>query len=92
MSRGRVDTFALVIDYLNDSWNPMHVTIGLFEVHETIGFCMASQLHILLEKFDLMHTVIAFERWRQQSNVYGDNITFESSMDLWRYMFCSHYV
>jgi hypothetical protein len=40
----------------------MHVTIGLFEVHETIGFCMASQLHILLEKFDLMHTVIAFER------------------------------
>jgi hypothetical protein len=38
----------------------MHVTIGLFEVHETIGFCMVGELHTLLEKFDLMHNVIAF--------------------------------
>jgi len=37
MSRGSVDTFALVINYLNESWMPQHVTIGLFEVHETIG-------------------------------------------------------
>jgi hypothetical protein len=35
----------------------MHVTIGLFEVHETIGFSMVGQLHTLLEKFVLMHNV-----------------------------------
>jgi hypothetical protein len=38
----------------------MHVIIGLFEVHETIGLFMVGQLHTLLEKFDLMHNVIAF--------------------------------
>jgi hypothetical protein len=36
----------------------MHVTIGLFEVHETIGFSMVGQLHNLLE--NLMQNVIAF--------------------------------
>jgi len=42
MSRGGVDTFALVINYLNESWMPQHVTIGLFEVHEIIGLSMVS--------------------------------------------------
>ncbi len=41
MSRGGVGTVALVINYLNESWMPQHDTIGLFEVHETIGFSMA---------------------------------------------------
>jgi hypothetical protein len=45
MSKGGVDTFVLVINYLNESWMPQHVTIGLFEVHETT---MASQLCSLL--------------------------------------------
>jgi hypothetical protein len=35
MSRGGVDTFALVIIFLNEAWVPMHVIVGLFEVHET---------------------------------------------------------
>jgi hypothetical protein len=50
-----MDTLALVINYLNESWMPQHVTISLFEVHETIGHSMASQLRSLLEKYDLMH-------------------------------------
>jgi hypothetical protein len=40
MSRGGMDTFALVINYLNGFWMPQHVTIGLFEVHEIIGLSM----------------------------------------------------
>ncbi len=58
MFKGGVDTIALVINFLSDSWSPMHVTIGLFEVHETIGFSMVGQLHNLLE--NLMQNVIAF--------------------------------
>jgi hypothetical protein len=27
--------FALVINYFNELWTPMHVTIGLFEMHDT---------------------------------------------------------
>jgi hypothetical protein len=55
MFKGNMDTFALIINYLNDSCTPMHVTIGLFEVHETTKLSMA-----LIEKYDLMHYVIAF--------------------------------
>jgi hypothetical protein len=40
MSKGGMDTFALVINHLNESWMPQHVTIGLFEVHEIIGLSM----------------------------------------------------
>jgi hypothetical protein len=39
---------------------PQHVTISLFEVHETIGLSMVSKLCSLLEKYDLMHHMIAF--------------------------------
>jgi len=41
MSKGGVDTFALVIVYLTESWMSQHVTIGLFE---TTNLSMASQL------------------------------------------------
>ncbi len=43
MSRGgvHVDTFVLVINYLNDVWTPRHAIVGLFEVHETSGRVMA---------------------------------------------------
>jgi hypothetical protein len=36
----------------------MHVTIGLFEVHEITWLSMAKQLGTLLQKYDLMHHVI----------------------------------
>ncbi len=39
-SHDNVDTFALVINFLNDNWVPMHVIVGLFEVNETIGQSM----------------------------------------------------
>ncbi len=31
MSRGGVDTFVLIIHFLNDKWKLYHVTIGFFE-------------------------------------------------------------
>jgi hypothetical protein len=29
--------FSLVINFLNESWNPMNATMGLFEVNEING-------------------------------------------------------
>jgi hypothetical protein len=55
MSKGDVDTFALVIIFLNESWIPMYVTMGLFQVHETSGQSMVIQLESLLSKFGSMH-------------------------------------
>jgi hypothetical protein len=57
MSKSGMDTLTLVINYLNESWMPQHVTISLFEVHETNGLSMASQLHSILEKYDLMYMI-----------------------------------
>jgi hypothetical protein len=41
MSRDGLDTFASVVNYLDEAWTPRHATIGLFEVHETSGGAMA---------------------------------------------------
>lgn len=60
MCKGGVDTFALAINYLNASWTPIHATISLFEVHETMGLSMTKQWQFLFEKYDLMHYVIGF--------------------------------
>jgi len=37
MFRGGVDTFVVVINFLNETWVLMHVIMGLSEVHETFG-------------------------------------------------------
>jgi len=50
MSYGNVDTFALVINFLIDTWVPMHIIMGLFEL--MIEQTMAAQLQYLL-KFGL---------------------------------------
>jgi hypothetical protein len=60
MSKGGVDTFALVINYLDDIWKPRHAIVGFFKVHGTIGSAMALQLESLLRKIDLIQYVIAF--------------------------------
>jgi hypothetical protein len=80
MSRGCVDTFALVINYLNESWMPHHVTIGLFEVHETTRLSMINQLCSLLEKYDLMHCMIAFVK-SEGNNLMSMATTLHSIVD-----------
>ncbi len=60
MSRNGVDIFALMINYLDESWIPQYVIIRLFEVRKTNGTAMVLQLQGLLEKFGLIHYVIAF--------------------------------
>jgi len=32
-----VDTFVLIINFLNDNWVPMHVNVGLFEVNRQLS-------------------------------------------------------
>jgi hypothetical protein len=60
MSKGKMDTFALVINYLNNFWNLTHVIVDLFEGDKTTWFFIVVQLHTSFEKSDLMHYVIAF--------------------------------
>jgi hypothetical protein len=51
-----------------------------FEVHETIGLFVASQLCSLLEKYDLMHCMIAFVK-DEGNNLMFMAITLRSIID-----------
>jgi hypothetical protein len=43
MSQRGFDMFALVVNYINKKWELCHVTMTIFEVHETLGIAMAIQ-------------------------------------------------
>jgi hypothetical protein len=53
-SKGSMDTFSLVINYINEASISMNVIVALFEMNETIGNCMALQLQFLLQQFGLI--------------------------------------
>jgi hypothetical protein len=42
MSHVGHDTFPMVMSFLNDSWEPNHVTMGIFEVQNTTSAAMAN--------------------------------------------------
>ncbi len=53
MSKGARDVFTLVINFLNEKWQPQHITIELFEANKIIGQYMVRNLIELLDKYDL---------------------------------------
>jgi hypothetical protein len=59
MSKGAHDVFALMINFLNEGWQPQHITIGLFEANEIIG-AMARNLIELLDQYDLKKIFFAY--------------------------------
>jgi hypothetical protein len=75
MSHGNVDNFALVIKFLNDTWVPMLIIMGLFKVNKMSNQSMVAQLQYLLEKFALLHRVITFVKY-QGINLASINFTF----------------
>jgi hypothetical protein len=42
MSKGALEIFALVINFLTLDWESKHVTLGLFEKNNTIGINLIS--------------------------------------------------
>jgi hypothetical protein len=60
MSHGGHDTFAIVFSFINNLYEPTHVIVGIFEVHNTIGVAIANQVKVLLDFFGLLDKVIAY--------------------------------
>jgi hypothetical protein len=52
MSKRAYDVFALVINFLNNDWQPKHVTIGLFEMTKIIDQALARSLTKLSDKYN----------------------------------------
>jgi len=40
-SRGNIDTFVLIVHFLNDKWEPCHVIVKFFETVDTSRNAMA---------------------------------------------------
>ncbi len=41
MSKDRMNIFAMILNFLNDKWEPCHIIIGFFETINTSGNVMA---------------------------------------------------
>jgi len=45
MSHVKHDIFAMVVSFINDVWEPVHVTMGIVEMHNILNATMVA--HIL---------------------------------------------
>ena len=59
MSRIGWDTFALVVNFIDDYWVPHHVTVGFFEAQDTSGASLAEIVKPLLDEFKLTDKIVA---------------------------------
>jgi hypothetical protein len=60
MSKGGIDTFVLIVHFLNNKWESCHVTMGFFEIIETIGNALALQVNDLFAKHKLNAYVFTY--------------------------------
>jgi len=60
MLKGGVDTFVLIVQFLNDKWEFCHVTMGFFKIVETTNGVLALQMNDLLVKHGLNVRVLVY--------------------------------
>jgi hypothetical protein len=65
MSRVKVDTFVMIVHFLNDQWEPCHITVGFFEIVDITGSAMALQVNDMLAKNGLITQVIAYVKGKR---------------------------
>jgi hypothetical protein len=53
MSKSAYDIFALVINFLDEIWQPKNLTISLFETIEMTGQALVKNLNKLLDSYGL---------------------------------------
>jgi hypothetical protein len=73
MSKGRVDTFVLIVHILNHNWGLGHVTIDLFEITKTSD-AMAIQVNEVLAAYGLNVKILAYVKDE------GSNISIMTSV------------
>jgi hypothetical protein len=53
MSRGGVNTFVLIMYFLNDKWEPCYITVNFFDIVDTSRSSMVLQVNNVLENMGL---------------------------------------
>jgi hypothetical protein len=60
MSCASINTFVIVVNFINTLWEPYYVTIWIFEVHNITSVAMANQVKSLLDSFGLLDKVMTY--------------------------------
>jgi hypothetical protein len=60
MNQSGFDTFALVMNFIDDGWVPKHVTVSFFEAPNITSVTLAKIIKPLFAKFKLTHKIIAY--------------------------------
>jgi hypothetical protein len=60
MSRVGVDTFVMLVHFLNSKWEYCHVTIDFFETTNTTRSAMALQVNDVFTKYNLNSWIITY--------------------------------
>jgi hypothetical protein len=60
MSKGIYDIFALVINFLDEYWQPKKVTISLFEAIKTTSQALVRNLRKFLDSYGLSKKIITY--------------------------------
>jgi hypothetical protein len=60
MTHAGSNAFAIIVSFIDASWEPCHVTIRIFEVHNITNASMANQVKSLLDSFGLFDKVTAY--------------------------------
>jgi hypothetical protein len=58
----------------------MSIIVGLFEVHDKIGFSMVGKLQVLFQNLEIMHCVVAFVK-DENNNMTSMTITLYFIVD-----------
>jgi hypothetical protein len=76
------DTFVLVINFINPSWVPCHITVGLFKTPDVYGAVLIEQMKVLLVEFNLTNKIIAYVKdERTNLNSFTTILTFVVSCE-----------
>jgi hypothetical protein len=50
----------MVVSFINDLWEPIHVDMSIFEMHNIVDANMVVHVKVLLNSFGLLNKVIAY--------------------------------
>jgi hypothetical protein len=53
MSKTGMDTFVMIVHFLNEKWEPCHITIHFFDIIDPFGNVMALQVNDVFTKYEL---------------------------------------
>jgi hypothetical protein len=84
ISKGGVDAFVLLVHFLNDKWEPCHVTIGFIEIANTFGNAITLQVNDLLAKHEVNVCVFAYVKDEGNNlSTMTSTLTFVESYEVW---------